>query len=1206
MEDALSASVEGLALIDQARKRKGWNRQSAAWAEVALTSVGTLKQFWRGERIGRDTFIRLCHGVGVLDWQAIATTTTSQSTTTTIDWGEAPEPAFFCGREAELATLTQWIVTDHGKLISLLGMGGMGKTTLAVQLVQQFATNGNAHSFDVIVWRSLRNAPPLEALLADLLQVVSDAPVGKLPQTLSSDWLAHLAELMRHLRSRPCLIVLDNAESILTEASSTGTGAYYAGYENYGELLRRLGEERHQSCLVLTSREQPKEVAWLAGEKVRSLRLSGLESGAGQQILERVGAFTASTSQSEAIVGHYAGNPLALKIAAAGIRDLLQGNVGEFLTLLQQGQFVFGDIRDLLERHFTRLSDLEAEVMYWLAIAREPVSLDELNGDLLTPTSRVRLAETLDSLQRRSLLDVTPAGFTLQPAVMEYVTHRLIEQVCRELATVKAQGAANDPIHYLRRYALIKATAKDYIREVQTRLILEPLIEQLRAVYESLSEVKEAIAQLLPYIQGKPASKTGYVAGNVLNLLCHLQVDLQGYDFSHLTIWQADLRRAILHQVNFAESDLARSAFTETFSNVLSVAFSPDGQTIAKSDEQGWVTIWQVGTVQQLRSFQAHSNWVFTVAFSPDGRTLATGGLDRTVKLWDLATGSCRQTIQLHSGGVSAIAFGDVLASSSADQTIRLIAPQTGDCLNTLVGHQGIVRAIAFSPDRQILASGSLDHTIKLWHTVTGECLQTLTDSEAVYAVAFVQCSPGSFDQNQIGQDATPANPPCYLASAGDDRTIKIWDLASGQCIRQLEGHRDRIWSLATNSNGTILISGGDDRTIKIWDTTTGECLKTLPGHQNRIWSIALSPNGQTIVSGSNDRSVRLWNVHDGQCLRVLQGYDNGTSPIAFVNHPPTQTTPSLLTFSVDQTVRLWDWQRQECLQTISLPTKAAMQAAVSPNGQLLASGSLDHTIRLYQLAGACPRTLRGHTAWVRMVTFSPDGLLLASASGDQTVRLWQVATGECLKTLTGHTNPVQSIVFNASGTLLASGSWDWTVKLWDVSTGECLQTLRGHSDQIREISFNPSGQILITSSLDRSLRLWDVATGNCLWVLDQHQAEVVAIACSPDGRLLASGSLDGTIRLWSLPDGDCLTVLTLKTGYCGALLFSPDSRILANGGEDGTCILWDVQQVDQPKLLTTLQVPRPYEGMNITGVKGLTEAQIANLQALGAISAEA
>lgn len=1201
VEDSVKASVPGLEQVDQARKRKGWNRQSAAWAEVALTSVASLKQFWRRERIQQDTFIRICQAVGIPDWHTIAELPGTDSPHPKLlqDWGEAPELSFFCGRQTELATLEEWIVRERAKLVTLLGMGGMGKTTLAVKLAEKLSEAGNGAvtpGFEFVVWRSLRNALPLSTLLADLMRVFLNAQ----PLDPSLSLTAQLTELITFLRSHRCLLVLDNVESILN--AGTIAGQAQSTQEEYGELFRRIGEERHQSCLVLTSREQPREVVRLEGEKVRSLRLRGLPQVEAEKILARVGSLSISEAESRTIVEHYAGNPLALKIVAAGIRDLLSSHVHEFLTLLQQGSFAFSDIQDLLARHFDRLSELEQEVLYWLAIAREPLSLEELKTDLCSPTARSTVTATLESLQRRSLLEISPLGFTLQPAVMEFVINRFLDRLCEQLVVTLNPAYSPDPALatlLIHTHALIKATAKDYLRSAQIRVILEPLIERLRSVYGSTEHLKTACLQHLLSLRGQPALETGYLGGNLLNLLCYLQADLSGQDFSDLTLWQTDLRGIHLNGVNFSRSDLSRSAFTETFSNVLSIAFSPDGTRAASSDERGWISIWQVETGKHLQSFQAHGSWSFSVAFSPDGHLLATGGLDRSVKLWDSHTGNCVGTFQGHTGGISAVAFSPtatshngLLASSSTDQTIKLMNLQTGDCQITLTGHNGIVRAIAFSPDGQTLVSVSLDHTIKLWNVASGQCLQTLKDTTAVYAVA---CT------------TRPAPTGLLIATAGDDGQIKLWDGQTGDCLQVLTGHTDRIWSLAFASQGTLLTSSSDDHTVKVWDGQTGDCLKTLQGHENRVWSIATSPNGELLASGSDDKTIRFWHLGNGQCLRTLQGYHNGTIPIALRNlaigpQPTHSETPLLATFSADQAVRVWDIQTRHCLKTVALPTQGAMQAAISPDGCTIACGSLDHTIRLCDLqTGACLQTWRGHTTWVRTVAFSPDGSLLASASGDQTIKLWKVSTGECLQTLIGHSNPVQSVQFAPDRPLLASGSWDQTIKLWDLERGTCLNTLVGHTDQLRELIFVRQGQILISSSQDHTIRWWDVRSGECLKVLKAHTADVESIASSPDDQLLASASQDGSIRLWCLNSGDCLQVLSVPGGYSNGLLFSPDSCWLVSGSGDGTSTLWEVKT---GQCLTTLQVPRPYEGMNITDVKGLTAAQRATLQDLGAFEA--
>lgn len=1205
MEGALKASAQGLELIDQARKRKGWNRQSVSWSDAALTSVACLKQFWRSERIQPDTFIRICAAVGISDWQAIADSLadfdSSQTPLPCLDWGEAPEISFFCGREDELATLEQWIQGDRCKLITILGMGGIGKTTLTAMLIERaIAHNENSSQpdgfapspFRRLIWRSLRNAPSLETLLADLIPFISQQPQSVLPETLDQQ----VSLLLRYLRDRRCLIILDNAESILTASSPVSQhpvslGTYRSGYEAYGELLRRIGEERHQSCLLLTSREPPRDVVLLTGEKVKSLHLSGLSNTDGQAILARIGLASVSGMESAAIVEHYGGNPLALKIVAAGIRGLMESDVSRFLELMCQGSFCFSDIQDLLERHFNRLSHLEQEVMYWLAIAREPVSLTTLHADLLSPESRVQLPQTLVSLKQRSLIESAKlpqvpndTGYTLQPVVMEHTTSRLIAELCGEMI--------NQHPDLLRHYALLKAQAKDYIRAAQTRFLLDPLVQRLQALCSTV-DLPTRLAQLLPSFQGKPTLQTGYLGGNILNLLRHLRADLSGYDFSRLTVWQADLRSATLNHVNFSHADFTASTFTETFGSVIALAFSPDGQTLVTSDDRGWVYLWRVADSTQLLSFQAHSEWIFGLAFSPDGKTLVTGSLDRTLKRWDSQTGHCLQTIQVHTGGISAVAFsadGTRWASSSSDQTINLFS-ESGEHLQTLTGHRDIVRTIAFgkSCDRLLLASGSFDQTIRIWDVQAGTCLKVLPDSCAVLSLTWLP---------NFGLSEGDRSDSFQLASGGDDGAIKLWDWQAATTWFSLEGHRDGIWSLAASPDGRTLTSGSGDRTLKCWDVQTGHLLRTLRGHHNRIWSVAVSPNGHQIASGSEDKTLKLWDSQTGQCLRTLNGYHNTTFPIAIFPNPTS--LPTLLTFSEDHQVRFWDLQTGHCQKILHLPPQDIFHAALSTDAQILASSGLDHTIRLYDLQQETSlHRLQGHTAWIRFVAFHPTQPWIASASGDRTLRLWHIHTGECLQVLEGHQNPVQSFAFSPDGRLLVSASWDATLRLWDLAKGNCLQVLTGHTSRLGFCAFSPDGTLLVSGGQDQTLRLWQVKTGDCLQEWDAHRGSIAAIAFHPQGYCFASASLDGTVKLWDVNSGTCLQTLTEQIDYNNALLFSPDGSLLSVGSRTGTCTIFDLETGDRH---LTLYIPRPYEGMIITGATGLTEAQRFTLKTLGAI----
>ncbi|MCC5609901.1 hypothetical protein LC612_24780 [Nostoc sp. CHAB 5834] len=1079
-----------------------------------------------------------------------------------VDWGEMVDVSIFYGRRDELTLLEQWLIQERCRVVALLGMGGIGKTSLAAKLSQKVQG-----WFEYVIWRSLYNAPSLFDLLANLIQFFSNEQILETDLPKSVD--GRISQLIEYLQQQRCLIILDNVETILQTGAYAG--CYREGYEDYGLLIKRLGQVMHQSSLVLTSREKPKDIASLGGETlaVRSLQLSGLEVVAGQKIFEAKG-FSVSESELPALVERYAGNALALKIVATTIQDVFNGNVAEFL---QHYTAVFGSIRDLLDQQFSRLANLEKDIMHCLAINREPVSLSEIREDIVSPIPPQNLLEALESLVRRSLVEKSTALFTLQPVVMEYMTQRLIEIICKEIETQN--------LDLFRCHALMKAAAKDYVREIQIRLILQPIIDGLLTVLRSKKNLENQLSQIIARSRETSPLEQSYTVGNILNLLCHLESDLTGYDFSDLSVWQADLRCLKLHDVNFQNTNFDKSVFAETFGGVLSVAFSPDGQLLAWGDTNGEIHLRQVTDGRQVFVCKGHTSWVISLAFSPDGKIFASGGGDYTVKLWDVDTGQCLQTLQGHENEVWSVAFSldsSTLASGSDDQTIKLWSVSTGECLKTFLGHTSWVHSVAFSPNGLMLVSGSDDQTIKLWSIDTGKCLKTCKGHcDGIRSVAV---SPD-------GQ---------MLASSSEDQAVKLWDIGTGECLKTLQGHSNEIYSVVFSPQSDLLASGSHDQTVRLWNISTGECIKTFQGHSSWVYSVAFSPQGDLVASGSYDQTVKLWSVHTGQCLKTFQGYTDQVLSVAF--SPDGKT---LASGSHDFSVRLWNVSKGQALRTFQGHCAAVWSVAFNPDGQTLASGSEDKTVMLWNVStGQALRTFQGHCALIWSVAFCPEGETLASSSEDQTVRLWDVRTGQTLRILQGHRAAVWSVAFSPQGNLLASGSHDQTVKLWDVSTGKCKTTLEGHTAWVWSIAFSPDGKLLASNSPDGTLRLWSVYNNECLKVLQVNTGWLQLAAFSPDSRILACCNQDFTVQLWDVSTGQCLRTLQGHTGRIWSIAFNPDNRTLASSGEDETIRLWDVTTGNCSKIL---KAEKPYQRMNIKGVTGLTTATFATLKALGAVN---
>ncbi|MEM9537469.1 MAG: NB-ARC domain-containing protein, partial [Cyanobacteria bacterium P01_E01_bin.45] len=947
MADSVQASEAGLERIDRARRRKHWNKTAETWCRKAFTSRATLNRFWAQQPIRREAFIAICSAVEV-DWETVAQEDSAigdrptellevtalekqlsssvrtaaspvnfaalaapmpanfipvtesiaslylnenshtSSASGVVDWGDAPAVSAFCGRSLELDTLTRWIVTDRCRSVALLGMGGMGKTTLAAKLAHTVH-----HQFSSLVWRSLRNAPPVGEMLVDLIQVLSCQHVEDIAERLDGK----IRQLIGYLRQSRCLLVLDNVESILQGGDRSG--GYQPQYEGYGQLFRAIWETEHQSCALLTSREPPSGLVLRDGDgcPVRSFNVLGVSSSDSRTICNIKGTFSGTEQDWHQFTDRFGGNPLALQLAAATIRDFFAGSLTQFLQLEERENVLFDDINTLLQQQFQRLPPLEKAVMIWLAIAREPITLAELDTDCLCHRSTSELMQALVSLQRRSLVEANEGRFTQQPVLMEFVTRYVVEQVCEEILDQRAELFCT--------HALVKAQANDYIRDRQVAMILAPisarLLERLgsakalevhlRPVLDDVRASVDSAPVPLPEVSGAPsgvfasgqypkardrqANQTGYVCSNAIALLKHLQRPLTGYDFSHLTVWQANLRDIDLHGVNFSHADLSDSLFTELLGLTLTIAYSPDGSLFATAGANGGIHLWAgktenspAGLGQKLGTLSGHDGWIWSLAFSPDGTTLASGSEDGTVALWNVERQHQTAVLNGQCSQIWAVAFspdGQTLACGCEDGSVNLWDITTETCVAELNGQCQWIRSIAFSPDGAMLACAGDASAIVLWDVSAQTRLRSLEGHtiDRIWAIAF-----------------TPDGQ--RLASSCSDRTVRVWDVSTGDCLHVLEGHANWVRSLAISPLGDVIASGSEDHTIKVWDIDSGQCLKTLRGHSNWVRAIAFSPDGQLLVSGSGDHTVRLWTVSSGFCQKTLQGYTSRVWSVAF------------------------------------------------------------------------------------------------------------------------------------------------------------------------------------------------------------------------------------------------------------------------------------------------------------------------------------
>ena len=455
--------------------------------------------------------------------------------------------------------------------------------------------------------------------------------------------------------------------------------------------------------------------------------------------------------------------------------------------------------------------------------------------------------------------------------------------------------------------------------------------------------------------------------------------------------------------------------------------------------------------------------------------------------------------------------------------------------IRTLEGHTDQVWCCAVDPEGRWIVSGADDRTLRLWDVASGQTLRT-------------------FEGHTGGVRCCAVDPQGkWVVSGADDGTLRLWDVATGQTVCTLEGHTGGVRCCAVGPQGKWIVSGAFDGTVRVWDTDTGRALLSLEGHTGKVKCCAVDPQGKWIVTGDDESTLRLWNVPSGQVMRTLENHLSGVWCCAVDPHGKWIVSSDDL-----GTLSLWDVTTGQALRTLEGQPWVNC-CAVEPQGKWIVSGDAQGNLWLWDVAsGQVLCALEGHTNLVTCCAVDPQGQWIVSGADDCTVRLWDPASGRVMRTVEYDPTWVTCCAVDPQGQWIVSGARDGTVRLWDPASGQVMRTLEGHTHGVTCCAADPQGKWIVSGAFDGTFHFWDVASGQALRTLE-GQRWVNCCAVDPQGKWIVSGGDEWTLRLWDVASGQTLRVLEGHTSSVKCCAVDPQGQWVVSGDHKGTLHLWNV-----------------------------------------------
>lgn len=587
---------------------------------------------------------------------------------------------------------------------------------------------------------------------------------------------------------------------------------------------------------------------------------------------------------------------------------------------------------------------------------------------------------------------------------------------------------------------------------------------------------------------------------------------------------------------------------------------------------------------------------VLVVAYSPDGKSIATGLFNGTIMIWEASTGKIKTTLKFHSTSITALAYSpdsETLASAAGyrmirqgcnENVIKLLNINFEKVIHNLGGHEKLINALDYSPDGKTIISGSFDSTVRVWNAQTGVELKALKEVAVKKSNIYKQgiLEPSSSFEGEIHSLVYSPN-GLVIATGSSDYDIRLWDSQTYAALNTLSGHKGLVTALAYSPDGRTIVSASNDKTIIIWNADTGEIIHTVDGYSEIVTTLSYSQDGKTIASASggtiaSDGQIRILDATNGALLTILSGHSKGINSITY-----SPDSKVIISGSDDETLRWWDVKIDRTEHCLQGHTDKILAVAFDPAGKGITSYSSDNTIRYWNLEKGTHEiihswshnTFQGYNPSVIAIAYRQNGNMIFSSSNqslynDASINIWS-EDNHLNRKLSSHSNRVTAQAYNPNGTLLLAGSQS-DLRIWDVDSGTTLKTLKVPDGDIDALALSPDSRLIAAASsladysfmgspppakTESTFLLLDSDSGECKATMKENTDRITSLAFSPLGEVVASGSTDGTIRLWDKNTGKNLRTLIGKGQSISTLTYHPSGKIIASCSDNHTIQLW-------------------------------------------------